>query len=263
MSSGGSSLADPSLSVVIPMFRTAAHLPELLQRLDRSVPHAEVVLVDDHCPERSGQRALSLYPGSLRVVVRHLSVNVGQHAAVHYGLAAATGPVVAVMDADLQDRPEALAELLAALAAHPEADVVCAARTGHHSSLGRERTARAYRATARVLSRGRIPPGAAMFLVAHRHAVDAVRTLDDPMAPLVPAFAAAGQHLVAVPLHRDPRREGRSGHRGSDRLRIAARGLATLTPARRLVAARHRRSMAASAVEITDCPLPHAQEPLR
>lgn len=246
-----------AVSVVVPMYRTAAHLPELLRRLDEAVPGAEVVLVDDRCPEGSADLAAGLDTRSLHLVIRRLSANIGQHGAVHVGLAAATAPVVAVMDADLQDRPEALPALLAALAAHPEADAVCAARAGQYEGLGRRCTARGYRATARVLSGGRIPRGAGMFLVARRSAVDAVRALDDPLAPLVPALAAARCRLLAQPVPRDPRADGDGAHLSRQRLLIALRGLALLTPARHLLARRHRRHLAALAVEVTDV---HPQE---
>jgi len=228
------------LSVVVPMHRTARHLPELLQRLDAAVPGAEVVLVDDACPERSADLADTLPSHSLRVTVVRLSVNLGQHAAVHQGLARANGARVAVMDADLQDAPEALPQLLAALDDDPALSAVCAARSGDYASPGRQSTARCYRWTARVLSRGRIPKGAGMFLVARRPAIEAVRSLDDPFAPLVPSLAAAGQVMHAVPVRRDVRDDGASGHRGSDRLRIALRGLAVLTPLRPVLARRHR-----------------------
>lgn len=228
------------LSVVVPMHATARHLPELLRRLEASVPGAEVVLVDDACPQHSADFADTLATRSLSVTVVRLSVNVGQHAAVHQGLAHVSGTLVAVMDADLQDTPEALPQLLAALDDHAALDVVCAARTGDYASAGRRRTARCYRWTARLLSRGRIPRGAGMFLVARRPAIEAVRRLDDPFAPLVPSLAAAGQVMHAVPVRRDARDDGSSGHRGTDRLRIALRGLAVLTPLRPVLASRHR-----------------------
>lgn len=252
-------MPEPALSVVVPMYRTAAHLPELLRRLDEAVPGAEVVLVDDHCPEASAEVAASLPRGSLHPVVVRLSANVGQHAAVHIGLGLARSPLVAVMDADLQDRPEALPVLLSALDAHPHADAVCAARMGRYASRGRRCTARAYRATARVLSRGRIPAGAGMFMVARRRAVEAVLRLDDPMAPLVPAIAAAGLRLMAEPIPRDPRPDGAGAHGGRDRVRIALRGLALLTPARRPLARRHRRLLADRCVAVHHIPH-HAQE---
>ncbi len=238
------------LSVVVPMYRTSRHLPELLARLDAAVPHAEVVLVDDACPERSADGAAAIDAGTLRVVIVRLSTNLGQHAAVHVGLATATRELVAVMDADLQDEPEALPVLLDALAAQPALGAVCSSRAGTYTTAGRQRSARTYRWMARVLSGGRIPQGAGMYLVAQRSAVQAVRDLDDPYAPLVTALAAAHVPLDAIAVERRGRDDGRSAHGGRDRLRIAVRGLVVLTPLRSWQAARHRRHLAARALVV-------------
>jgi polyisoprenyl-phosphate glycosyltransferase len=243
----------PPVSVVLPLHRTAAVLDELLGRLATACPEGtEYVLVDDRCPDRSGDLVLDRWhhlPGRLL----RLSENVGQHAAVQAGLRHARGERVVVMDADLQDSPEDVPRLLAALGSG-DADVVCAGRRGHYEYPGQERTARAYRWAARLLSRGRIPVDAGMFSAWPRCSVDRVVALGDHAAPLVPAAALAGLRITTLPVVRHLRPRGRSATGSLRRVRVAVRGLLTLTPlhplARRLQRVR-RNPPALEAVELS------------
>jgi glycosyltransferase involved in cell wall biosynthesis len=251
------------------MYRTRRHLDELVARLDVACPPGtELVLVDDACPERSFEAARLLRDsGRFRVAVRiaRHAVNAGQHAAILTGLLAARGDVVAVLDGDLQDAPEdvpVLVERLRGMAPDRGASgrVVCAARTGRYDTAGRQRSARCYRAAVRVLSRGRVPRGAGLFSALDRAAVEAVLRLHDPFAPLVPAAARAGCRLVAVPLDRHARAVGASSHGTRRRLRLAARGLVTLTPAYPLLRAHHvRRFASLGLVTVVEPPAPAAR----
>ena len=228
------------LSVLVPMHRTATTLAALLQRLGDAVPGAEVVLVDDACPERSADRATEIDLHGLDVVIVRVVPNVGQHAAVQIGASLVTGDIVVVMDADLQDAPEDIPILVAKLHATPDVDAVCAARTGRYTSPIRQLTATGYRALVTALTHGRIPRDAGMFMAARVESIARISTLRDPFAPLVPALAANGARLVAIPVRRLVRADGPSGYGSLMRLRVALRGLALLTPARSLLARRHR-----------------------
>lgn len=229
-----------SPSVVVPMHRTARALPALLERLGASLPGAEVILVDDACPERSADLALTIDHRGLEVTTVRINPNVGQHAAVLIGMSQASRGITVVMDADLQDAPEDVPMLIDHLRSSPDADAVCVARSGRYTSLARRLTAHAYRAVVTVMSRGRIPRNAGMFMVVRTEVLARIATLGDPFAPLVPALCASGARIQAVALRRHARSDGASGYRGRMRLLVALRGLVLLTPARSLVARRHR-----------------------
>ncbi len=242
----------PPVSVVLPLYRTRLTLDELLERLTVACPPGtEFVLVDDACPDGTGDLVLAGW-GQLPGRLVRLASNVGQHAAVQAGLRRTRGARVVVMDADLQDSPEDVPRLLAELDAG-SADIVCAGRRGHYAAPARERSARAYRRAARLLSGGRIPVDAGMFSAWRREAVDRVVALDDHAAPLVPAAARARLRIATLPVERNTRPRGRSATGAWRRLRIAGRGLVTLTPlhpvARRLQP-RRRRPTAAEVVEL-------------
>lgn len=221
---------EPTLSVVVPMYRTCRFLEELWDQLNLHLPpNTEVIFVDDDCPERSGD-AIALLPERMRRLVVKISPNGGQHAAVLTGMRHASGSDVAVMDADLQDSPSALLQLLTS---HREGnlDAVCAQRRGDYAEIGRRMTAKGYRRMIWMLSAGRVPNDASMFLVMRRAAALRVLDLDDPFVPLVPALARTGARLAAVPIERRRRDAGMSAYSGSMRAAVAARGLLTMTPA--------------------------------
>src|SRR5512133_1124329 len=105
-----------SLSVVIPVYNSAAGLPVLLSRLipmltDLSLPY-EIIMVNDGSRDGSWERLLELsilYP---QLCCLNLMRNYGQHNALLAGIRAARGEVVVTMDDDLQNPPEEVPHLL-------------------------------------------------------------------------------------------------------------------------------------------------------
>lgn len=114
-----STITTDSVSVVIPVYNNADTLEELVERL-RSVladeAKFEVILVDDGSHDRSWETANKLANDDDRVIAIRLSRNFGQHRALTAGLHRASGDVVVFMDADLEDRPETIPQLLAEFA---------------------------------------------------------------------------------------------------------------------------------------------------
>lgn len=107
----------PQLSVVVPVFNERAVLPELLQRLvavlEASSPEYEVVFVDDGSADESPAILLDAADRNPRFRVLRFSRNFGHQAAVTAGIEHARGRAVVIIDADLQDPPEVIPELVA------------------------------------------------------------------------------------------------------------------------------------------------------
>lgn len=103
------------ISVVIPVYGCRAALPELHQRLVNTleglVEEFEIILVDDRCPQNSWEVIKNICENDKRTVGVRLARNFGQIKAITAGLEQADGDWVVVMDCDLQDRPEGIAEL--------------------------------------------------------------------------------------------------------------------------------------------------------
>jgi len=127
--------AAPRLSVVIPVYNEEAVLPLLVERLTRVLDtlagDPEVLFVNDGSRDRSLEILAAAAARDGRLKVLDLSRNFGHPAAITAGLDHATGDAVVVMDADLQDPPELIPELLAR---HAEGfDVVHARRSARHA----------------------------------------------------------------------------------------------------------------------------------
>lgn len=103
------------LSVVVPVYRSQATLPELYRRLVQVLesvePSFELVLVEDCGGDGSWQVISEIAAGDSRVRGIQLSRNFGQHAATICGFSLAKGDWIATLDDDLEQAPEKLPDL--------------------------------------------------------------------------------------------------------------------------------------------------------
>lgn len=102
----------PTVSVVIPALNEADNLIHVLPRIPSDIH--EVILVDDHCTDRTVEIARELLP-TIRVV-RNLRAP-GKGNALQAGFAAATGEIVVALDADGSSAPEEIPLFVGALVA--------------------------------------------------------------------------------------------------------------------------------------------------
>jgi polyisoprenyl-phosphate glycosyltransferase len=121
----------PSISVVVPVYRSAPLLPSLAQRLqavlDAQARPWEIVLVDDASPDDSYAVLRALRAADRRLRIVQLARNQGQQHATLCGLGYARGSEIVTIDDDLQNPPEEIPALLARL------------REGHAAVIGRIR----------------------------------------------------------------------------------------------------------------------------
>jgi glycosyltransferase involved in cell wall biosynthesis len=206
------------VSVVAPVYGNAATVAELCRRLAAVLPgEHEILLVDDGCPHGSWA-AIEAVPRARGI--RH-EVNRGQNAAVLTGLRAARGEEIVVLDADLQDPPEAVPRLLEELR-RGDAAAVFGGRRGRYESGARMLASRLFKRTLRLLSGRRLPVDAGLFLAMGPEMRDALTAGDPPY--LLAAMARSGLPMRSVPVTRA--RGGASAYSGRARAALAARALA-------------------------------------
>ncbi len=116
------------LSVVATLYKSATHLAEFHERAIRAAEafapgSYEIVLVNDGSPDASLDMAIALTQSSPHLRVIDLSRNFGHHKAMLTGLAHAEGELVFLIDSDLEEEPEWLAEFGRLMSAE-RADVV-------------------------------------------------------------------------------------------------------------------------------------------
>ena len=109
----------PSISVVIPVYRSGKMLASLYERLcmvlEKMSDEWEVILVDDASNDGTFMQMLLLRDKDQRVKLIRFARNMGQHHATLCGLQRASGEIVYTLDDDLQTPPEEMPKLLDAI----------------------------------------------------------------------------------------------------------------------------------------------------
>jgi undecaprenyl-phosphate 4-deoxy-4-formamido-L-arabinose transferase len=124
------------VSVVVTVLNEEGAMAELHRRLAASLNGRdwEAIFVDDGSTDATFARLRELHEADPRVRVVRFKRNFGQHPAMHAGLARARGDAIVTMDGDLQNEPEDIPKLLAAL---ERADVASGRRVARRDSPGR------------------------------------------------------------------------------------------------------------------------------
>jgi polyisoprenyl-phosphate glycosyltransferase len=129
------------LSLVIPIFNEEKLIDDLISRtissLESFIQDYEVIFVDDGSTDNSMGKILAKRRENNRIKILTLSKNFGHQAAYTAGLEHARGEIVAMMDGDLQDPPELLAEMYKKLT-EEDYDIVSGKRTGRKGKKGRD-----------------------------------------------------------------------------------------------------------------------------
>ena len=164
-----------SLSVVVPGLNEAETLPLLYEKLVASLGGGEwkleIVFVDDGSTDGSARICAELHAKDPRFQFLSLSRNFGHQRALTAGLDFATGQAVVAMDADLQDPPEVVLEMIARW--KDGVDVVYAKRRSRQGETAfKKATAAAYYRIIRFLSGMSLPEDTGDFRLMDRVVVD-------------------------------------------------------------------------------------------
>ena len=210
------------VSIVLPVYRNADALEELHRRLcavmQKEDLSFEIVFVDDRSPDRSLELLKTLRPAT---VIAN-AFNLGQHRSVLCGIGRASGGIVVVMDADLQDEPETIPLLLRRL---ERGDVHCvfAGRRGLYEAWHRQVTSLLFHSLIRLITG--VPRGAGMFFAADRLMVSRLLAYRDPDPFVVAMIGCTGLRVTAIPVQRRARPFGRSSYSSWSRLSIGIRAI--------------------------------------
>ncbi len=216
----------PALSIVIPCHNEAACLDPLHARVAAAATAAvgddhEIVLVNDGSRDASWAAMRRLAAADPRVVAINLSRNHGHQLALTAGLDLCSGEQILIIDADLQDPPELLADMRATMAAE-EADVVYAVRRRRDGETLFKRATAAifYRVLDRVTDTP-IPLDAGDFRLMSRRALDAFLSLPEQARFIRGMVAWIGFRQVPFPYDRAERLAGETNYPLGKMIRLA------------------------------------------
>jgi polyisoprenyl-phosphate glycosyltransferase len=201
------------LSLVVPMYNEAAVLDAFFARvvpiLEAATPRYEVIGVDDGSTDGTLARLCAMHLANRRIKLVALSRNFGKEAALSAGLDFARGAAVIPIDADLQDPPELIADLVAAW--RQGYQVVLARRIDRDGdSLLKRLSARLFYRLINRLSEVPIPADVGDFRLLDRRVVEALRQMPERMRFMKGLFAWAGFRQTTIDFRRPARGAGHS-----------------------------------------------------
>jgi dolichol-phosphate mannosyltransferase len=220
------------LSIIVPCYNeqevisfTHDRLLQVMKDLtaDKKL-RCEIIYVDDGSQDQTANLLTNLSKTTAEVRVVLLSRNFGQQLATAAGLQHASGDCAVTIDADLQDPPELMAEMVRLW--RTGFDVVYGQRlerTGE--SRFKIETARAFYRGLNALSDIDIPIDTGDFRLIDRCIIDAIGEMPERDRYLRGMVAWAGFRQTVLPYRRDPRLAGKSKYPLSKLIRIAADGI--------------------------------------
>ncbi len=208
----GSHLTPPRLSIVAPCHNESLGLLEFYRRATAAAAAAahgdfEIVLVDDGSRDTTWDIIAELSLTDPHVVGVRLMRNYGHQCAVSAGLSICRGDRVLLIDSDLQDPPELIAEMMQAM--DQGADVVYGQRIARDGETLFKRSSASlfYRLLSRMAATP-IPHDTGDFRLMRRRIVDALTAMPERQRFIRGMVSWIGGRQVALPYHRQPRFAG-------------------------------------------------------
>jgi glycosyltransferase involved in cell wall biosynthesis len=227
----------PSLSIVAPCYDEEASLPEFVRRLTLAASGVvgedyELILVNDGSRDHTWSCILALSTTYRQIVGVNLSRNHGHQLAVTAGLSLSTGDRVMIIDADLQDPPELLANLMLRMDEDEGYDVVFGKRMKREGEgWFKLVTAGLFYKVLDRLSDVHVPRDTGDFRLMSRRIVDRLNAMPEHDRFLRGMVAWLGGRQIEFLYDRDRRYAGKTNYTFSKMLKLAVNGITSLSTA--------------------------------
>jgi glycosyltransferase involved in cell wall biosynthesis len=222
-----------SNSVVIPVYKGAATLPALIERLEPVLAglggEYEVLLVNDGSPDRSWEVIQSLARRYAFVRGINLMRNFGQHNATLCGVLQGRFETIITMDDDLQHRPEDIPALLEKL--NQGYDVVYGTPMGRNQSWWRTLFAALTKRAVASVMRTRSVRDIGSFRAFRAHLRAAFRGYSSPEVVLDVLLSWGTDRFAVVPVEEAPRAAGQSNYNFWGLVRVALKVMVSFSTA--------------------------------
>jgi len=216
-------MTNPYLSVVIPAYNEEANLPKLFERLGKALDQlevtSEIIFTNDGSKDNTFNLLKEFHqqrPHQVRII--NFNGNFGQHMAIMAAFEKVRGDVVITLDADLQNPPEEIANLLKAVAAGH--DVVGGYRKNRQDTWFRKLASRLNNAIRYRITHIRMTDQGCMLRAYSRHVVDAM-VKSNEASTFIPALGySLASNPTEIPVEHEARFAGTSKYRLYDLLRL-------------------------------------------
>ncbi|MGF1539636.1 MAG: glycosyltransferase family 2 protein [Pleurocapsa sp.] len=201
------------LSIVIPLYNEEENIDYLFERviavLDKLQTSYEIICINDGSQDNTLKYLIDYHYQNPMIKVINLSRNFGKEIALTAGIDYASGGAIIPIDADLQDPPELIAELVAKW--REGYDVVYATRRSRRGETWLKRvTAKAFYRTIGRMSRVPIPSNTGDFRLLDRRVVEAIKKLPERTRFMKGLFAWVGYKQTSIMFDREPRFQGKT-----------------------------------------------------
>ncbi|WP_299872722.1 glycosyltransferase family 2 protein [uncultured Sulfitobacter sp.] len=212
------------LSVVVPCMNEEEAIPSLVSRLALAIApysdRAEIILVDDGSTDETWAAIKAAQATCPQVRGIRMSINRGHQIALTAGLQAALGARIFMLDADLQDPPELLQDMMTMM--DRGYDVVYGRRTERQGeTLFKRATAHVFYRVLNAMSDVDIPRDTGDFRLVSRTALDAVLAMPEKARFIRGMFAWVGFRQIGIEYSRAPREVGETKYPFRKMLRFA------------------------------------------
>jgi glycosyltransferase involved in cell wall biosynthesis len=231
--SDGQGSRDPLLSVVVPVFNESAVIRTFYERASQALSALpgidyELVFVDDGSKDDSYEQLVGMAATDPRVSVIRLSRNFGHQVAITAGLDLAGGDCLAVIDADLQDPPEVIGDMVAQWRAG--FDVVYGVRENREGE-GRMKllTASVFYRLLNVITKIHIPVDVGDFRLLSRRAANHLGQLREQDRFVRGLVSWIGFRQIGVSYHRDKRYAGETKYPYRKMIKFALDGITSFS----------------------------------
>lgn len=219
----------PELSLVIPCHNEEKNLQPLMAAIHAALDpmrlEYEIVITDDCSTDNSWTMLKQLADSDPRLRIQRFGFNCGESAASWAGMQASRGRCIATLDADLQNDPKDLPQMLEAL---KEADCVCGTRVttrGEGDNWIRIASSRIANWVRNKLSGEEISDAGCTYRVFRRECIARVKFFNGAHRFLPTLIKMDGFRVVEVPVSTNPRFSGRSHYGVWNRLFKSSRDL--------------------------------------
>ncbi|MBM53906.1 MAG: hypothetical protein CMB36_02615 [Euryarchaeota archaeon] len=213
------------LDIVVPLYNDEEVVETLCKTvfssLENTFEAVRLILIDDGSVDESYNLALRMREANNGIEVIKLAGNFGQHRAILAGLRSTSADLVAVMDSDLQDRPEHI-PLLVERMLEDGTSLAIARRTRRADSLRKRLFSRMFAATSNLLVPFKVDPHLGAFRVMRQGVVKQICDVKEHTGTPFSMLYSLRVPYSAVDLEREARTAGTTGYTFKKSLKLAS-----------------------------------------
>ena len=202
------------LSLVVPCYNEEGNVEKFLNEVNRifegKVEDYEIVFVNDGSTDGTYKKLKALYDLNDNIQTLSFSRNFGKEAAIYAGLSKAKGDLVCLIDADLQQRPEVVLEMLDTMAADEQTDCVTAYQEKRKENKIISGIKSAFYKLINKISDVDFVNGASDFRLMKRSMVDAILSMTEFHRFSKGIFSYVGFNTKYIPYTAEQRESGKT-----------------------------------------------------